>query len=106
MNPEPAKFNDTPTQTTKADVFNDNKNGESDTEEVIMDVIINHRINKSKKHRYAAVRQFIYHIHWYDLEPSHDTWELIANTPRSKFLSYHNRKRVPLPHNLDDSLNC
>ena len=78
---------------------------EDDTEELVMDKIVSHRTNKSKKHRHAEVGDLLYRIRWYDFGPSDDTWEPIAHIPRSKVLSYHRKKKLPLPDNLDDSID-
>ena len=89
----------------RPDMKDGNPNNEDETEEFVMDKIISHRINKSKKHRYADVGDLLYRIRWYDFGPSDDTWEPISHIPRSKLISYHNRKGLPLPNHLDDSID-
>lgn len=96
---------DTPTPLTKNDVDGDNKDNEDETEEFVMEKVISHRTNKSKKHRHAEVGKLLYRIRWYDFGPSDDTWEPVAHIPRSKILSYHKRKGIPLPPDLDDSID-
>ena len=110
---------DTPTQSTpvqdssrtnsagpsKTDAEDSDISNEDDTEEFVMDKIVNHRINKSKKHRYAEVGEQLYRIRWYNLGPADDTWEPISHIPRSKVLSYHRRKNLALPDNLDESID-
>lgn len=45
--------------------------------------------NRSIKHRYTEVGEFLFRNHWYDCAPIEDSWEPIAHNARSKVISYH-----------------
>ena len=70
-----------------------------------MDRIIDHRKNRSKRHKHAEVGETLFRIRWYGFGPTEDTWEPIAHIPRSKVVGYFKRKKLPLPDNLDDAID-
>lgn len=71
------------------------------TEEHVMDSIVDHKINKSRRHRYAKHGERLYRVRWYDCGPDEDTWEPIRHLPRGKVLSYCKKKNVPIPEDID-----
>ena len=78
---------------------------EPDTDELVTDKIISHKKNRLRKHPHADVGKLLYRIRWYELRPTEDTWEPITHILKSKVVGYHNRKKLPLPDNLLDTVD-
>ena len=65
-----------------------------------MDSIVDDKVNKSRRHRYAKYGETLYRVRWYDCGPEEDTWEPIRHLPRSKVLSYFRRKKRSIPTDI------
>lgn len=57
------------------------------------------------KHGYADVGNLFYLFRWYEDGPADGTLDPIAHIQRSKYISTHNRKGLPLLSNFDDSID-
>ena len=79
------------------------KEDEHPTEEFVIHKIIDHKINRSRRHRYAKAGEPLYRVRWYGFNEEYDTWEPTKHLPRSKIVSYHNAKKQPLPTNIDQA---
>ena len=75
------------------------------TEEFVIDDIISHMVNKSRRHQYANKGETLYRVRWYGFEADDDTWEPIKHLPRSKVLSYFRRKDLEIPEDIDKAIN-
>ena len=83
----------------------DEEDQASDTEEFTIEKVVDHKRNRSRKHRYAKYGETLFRVRWYGYAESADTWEPIINLPRSKVIGYFKRKKIPLPDNLDDAID-
>ena len=81
------------------------KTEESDTEEFVIDSIVSHKVNKSRRHRYAKQGENLYRVRWYGFDSDDDTWEPIKHLPRSKVLSYCSRMGFETPKNINDAVD-
>ena len=79
------------TNATQEEQTKKNDAEENETEEHVMDSIVDDKVNKSRRHRYAKYGETLYRVRWYDCGPEEDTWEPIRHLPRSKVLSYCRR---------------
>ena len=66
-------------------------------EEHVIDSIVNH----DKKGE-----NWTYLNHWDGQDPSDDSWEPLSKLPRKKVVTYHKRRRLSLPEDIDQSINC
>ena len=66
---------------------------------------VNDVIEKLTNQSFDNENNWSYQVHWYDQENSHDTWEPLGNLPRNEIVSYHKRKRIPLPPSINHALN-
>ena len=63
------------------------ENGD-ETVEFVIDSIVAHKVNKSRRHRFAKKGETLFRIRWYGYESDDDTWEPIQYLPWSKKLSH------------------
>ena len=77
----------------------------SDTEEFTVEKVVDHKRNKSRKHRYAKYGETLFLLRWYDYASITDTWEPIIHLPRSKFIEYFKRNKIPLADNLNGAID-
>ena len=75
------------------------------TEEFVIDDIISHMVNKSRRHQYANKGETLYRVRWYGFEADDDTWEPIKHLPRSKVLSYFRRKDLEIPEDINKAID-
>lgn len=78
---------------------------EKETEEFVIDEIVNHRTKKSRNHQYDAYGEPLYCVRLYGLKPVDDTWEPKAHLTRSKILSYVKSKKLAVPDNIDEAVD-
>jgi len=76
-----------------------------ETEEFVIDSIVAHKVNKSRRHRLARKGETLFRIRWYGYESDDDTWEPIQHLPRSKVLSYCKRIGIVVPDNLNQAID-
>ena len=73
-------------------------------EEFVIDRIISHEQNNDAEHPHAAIDETLYRVRWYGYQAADDTWEPITHLPRSKVISYHKRKRLAIPDDIQRSM--
>ena len=73
-------------------------------EEFVIDRIISHEQNNDAEHPHAAFDETLYRVRWYGYQAADDTWEPITHLPRSKVISYHKRKRLAIPDDIQRSM--
>ena len=76
-----------------------------DTDEYVIDEIVDTRVNKSRRNRYAKPGETLYRVRWYGYEPDDDTWEPTKHLPRSKILAFCKKKGLPIPSDIDTAMN-
>ena len=75
------------------------------TTEFVIDKIVEHQVNKSRRHRYAKHGETLYRVRWHGFDIEDDTWEPVKHLPRSKVLTYCKAKGLEPPPNLGDSID-
>ena len=75
-----------------------------DTQSWVIDKIVTHAYCDDSNHPHAKVGEVLYRVRWYDCTPEDDTWEPVRHLPRGKILSYHKRRKLRLPDNLDEAM--
>ena len=81
------------------------KEMEDDTEEFVIDSIVAHKVNKSRRHRFAKHGENLYQVRWYGFNANDDTWEPVKHLPRSKVLTYFRQKGLEAPRNINDAID-
>ena len=79
------------------------KENEVPTEEFVIDKIVNHKINRSRRHRYAKAGEPLYLVRWYGFEEEDDTWEPTKHLPRSKIVSYYRAKKTEILESVEQA---
>ena len=69
----------------------------------MIDKIVDQKINRNKRNRYAKVGEPLYRVRWYGFQEDDDTWEPTKHLPRSKIVSYYKAKKQPIPTNIDQA---
>lgn len=78
---------------------------EKETEEFVINKVVNHRTNKSRNHQYADYGEPLYRVRWFRVKPSDDTWKPTAHLPRSKVLHYVKFKKLAVPDNIEEDID-
>lgn len=65
--------------------------------EYVIDRVVTHGVNKDGKHPNPEVGETVFRVLWYGYGSKDDTFEPIHHLPRSKILSYCNRRKLPIP---------
>lgn len=100
---QPDKPTEVEGQPTESDhELEDKPEEEKETEWIVIDEIVNHRIDKSRNHNYAEYGEPLYHVQWYRYKPKDDTSQPTAHLPRSNILSYIKSEKFSIPNNIDD----
>ncbi len=73
-------------------------------QEYVVERIISHGINEDPEHPTARVGETTYRVRWYGYEEKDDTYEPVRNLPRNKIVSYHKRKKLRIPENIDSAI--
>ena len=76
-----------------------------ETEDFVIDKIVNHRVNRSRNHEYAKYGENLYPVRWYGFKPQDDTWEPTEHLPRSKILTYLKSKKLGIPNSIDAAID-
>ncbi|MEM1010485.1 MAG: chromo domain-containing protein, partial [Myxococcota bacterium] len=80
------------------------KNNAAEAQEYIVDRIVGHGVNEDEEHPSAQVGETTYRVRWYGYGSQDDTYEPIHHLPLNKVVSYHKRKRFPLPDTLERAI--
>lgn len=87
-NQSPMKGNPTAENTlgTSSNATTNDKNDlqYKNTEELVMEGVISHNINRYRLHNQAAYGELLYSIRWFGYGPLDDTWEPTTHLARSK----------------------
>lgn len=86
----------------KKEVGNKTKN-EKDTEDFVMDKIVDDRTMRSRNHNYFEHGETSYRTRWSGFKPPEDPWKPIAHLPRTKVLSYARSNKVDKSTNIDNA---
>jgi hypothetical protein len=73
-------------------------------DEFYIDIIVDHKTNRSKRHAHAKFGEKLYRVRWKGYESKDDTWEPLPNLTRSHVMAYHESKGLPLPENLEATI--
>lgn len=65
-------------------------------EQFIIDKIVDHRINRSRRHRYARAGEPLYRARWYGFHSEDETWEPTKHLPRIKILAYYLNNKLSI----------
>ena len=105
-------FSKTPTKNASETVTERSVQKESDkpsvagdTEEFVIDKVVDHKVYRNRRHKFANVGELLFKVRWYGYEPADDTWEPIKHLPRSKVLSYVKRAKIDTPENIDHAID-
>ena len=71
----------------------------------MIDSIVAHKVNKSRRHRFVKKGETFFRIRWYGYESDNETWEPIQHFPRSKILSHCKRFGIVVPDNIHQSID-
>lgn len=75
-------------------------------EEYVIDSIVEHKTNKSRRHRYLKYSENLYRMRWYGFKSDEDTNELIKKLPRMKVLRYCKRKKIAIRDDIGKANNA
>ena len=73
--------------------------------EFYIDTVVSHKLNRNKRHPDAKVGDILYRVRWVGYGPKDDTWEPLPNLTRSHVIRYHERGNIPLPANINTSID-
>ena len=76
-----------------------------DTEEFVIDKVVDHKLNKNRRHKFVNVGEPLFRVRWYGYGPDQDTWEPVRYLPRSKILQYVKRADIDKPANIDHAID-
>ena len=76
-----------------------------DTEEFVIDKVVDHKLNKNRRHKFANVGEPLFRVRWYGYEPDQDTREPVRHLPRSNILQYVKRADIDKPVNIDHAID-
>lgn len=78
----------------------DGKEEDDETKNFVIDLIVDHNMNKSQSHRYMKQGQNLYRVRLYRYKPDEYKWEPIMHLPRRKVLSYWKRNIIAIPDDI------
>ena len=73
-------------------------------EEYVIETIVDHEVNRSRRNRYAKYGDTLYKVRWHGYQPDDDTWEPTKHLPRSHISRYYARRKEPVPPDIDDAM--
>ena len=76
-----------------------------ENEEFFIDTIVSHKINRNKRHADAKDGDILYRVRWVGYGPKDDTWEPLPNLTRPHVIRYHEKCNIPLPNNIEASID-
>ena len=76
-----------------------------DTEEFVIDKVVDHKLNKNRRHKFANVGEPLFLVRWYGYEPDQDTWKPVRHLPHSKIIQYFKRADIHKLANIDHAID-
>ena len=70
-----------------------------------MDEIVDLKVNKSRRDRYAKYGENLYKVLWHGFGPEEDTWEPTNQFPRSKIVTFYRKRKQPIPSDINKAIN-
>lgn len=83
----------------------DKRGVSGDTEEFVIDKVVDHKVNRNRRHKLANVGELLFKVGWYGYEPDKDTWEPVRHLPQGKILSYVKRDKIDVPRKIDHAID-
>lgn len=75
-------------------------------EEYVINSILDHNINRSRRDRYLKYGENLYWVLRYGFKRNKDMWELIKHLARLKVLIYSERKIIAIPDDINTADDC
>ena len=97
------KYERVNTQSAQVDQGLDEVRVEND--EFFIDTIVSHKSNRNKRQANTKDGDTLYRVRWVGCHSKDDTWEPLPNLTRSHVIRYHERYNLPLPSNIDASID-
>ena len=76
-----------------------------ENDEFFIDTIVSHKSNRNKRQANTKDGDTLYRVRWVGCHSKDDTWEPLPNLTRSHVIRYHERYNLPLPSNIDASID-
>ena len=73
--------------------------------EFFIDTIVSHQTNRDKRHSNAKVGDALYRVRWVAYDYKDETSEPLPNLKRSHVISYQDKCNIPLPKNINASID-
>ena len=74
-------------------------------EEFVMDEIVDFKVNKSRRNRYAKYGENLYKFRWYGLGSEEETWEPTHHFPRSNIITFYRKRKQLISSDIKNTVN-